>query len=108
MEDLRAAGHAATDLLRVARFIATLTTVTENMPKEVEKGLSALDVLGRSDKAAVRARSALSDLAAACEDYRSVGTWVSIPDDVRAEWRARTERRVLRCVRRADKALAKL
>ena len=115
MTDPHAAGLAATDLLRVAHFIeqqATLTAVTEDMPKnvqeDVEKGLSALDVLGRSDKAAVRARSALIDLAAACEDYRSIGTWVNTLDEVRAEWRARTERRVLRCVHRADKALERL
>lgn len=115
MADPRAVGPAATDLLSVARCIqeqAASAAVTEDMPKDaqkaVDKGLRALDVLGRTDRAAVRARSALGDLAAACEDYRSVGTWLNIREDVRDEWRARAERRVLRDMRRADKALARL
>lgn len=115
MTNSRDAGEAATDLLRVARHIeqqATLDAVTEDTPKDAQKkaeeGLKALDVLGRNDKDAARARSALSDLATACEDYRSIGTWLGIHDEVRTEWRARVERRVLRCMRRADKALAKL
>lgn len=109
------AGRSATDLLTVARYIrqqAKLAAVTEDMPKDVrkavDKGLRALRVFGRNDKDAVRAQSALSDLAAACEDYRHVGIWRSISDEDHAEWTERTERRVLRCMRRADKALAKL
>lgn len=115
MTNPRDAGEAATDLLRVARYIeqqAASATVSADMPKDaqkkVEEGLKALDVLGRNDKAAARARSALNNLAAACEDYRSVGTWLGIHDEVRTEWRARAERRMLRCMRRADKALARL
>ena len=108
-------GKSATELLMVERYIeqqAKLAAVTEDMPKEVgktaEKGLRALGAFVRNSKDTVRAQSALSDLVAACEDYRRVGIWKSISDEDRAEWRERAERRVLRCLRRADKALAKL